>query len=57
MTDDQKLYEAAKLLVSANRCATCEHNQHGVCEHFGPVPDEHLYKPNWCEKYMVLIPF
>jgi hypothetical protein len=57
MTDDQKLYEAAKLLVSANRCATCEHHQKGVCEFFGPVPDEHLYKPNWCEKYMVLIPF
>lgn len=57
MTDDQKLYEAAKLLVSAQRCATCEHHRNGVCEHFGEVPPEHLYKPNWCEQYMVLIPF
>ena len=57
MTDDQKLYEAAKLLASAQRCATCEHHRNGVCEHFGEVPPEHLYKPNWCEKYMVLIPF
>lgn len=61
-TDHKALYHAAVTLVQSKRCATCEHYQANASEaactvYECDIPDEHIYQPNECEKYLVNIPF
>jgi hypothetical protein len=53
-TDELKKISA---FLGKPRCITCEEfGPHG-CSQFGAIPDEYLYKPNECKKYMLKIPF
>ena len=63
MTDKQA-YEAAlseygrvKAFIDKPRCVNCDNFSKGECGHYGPVPEEHQYKPTDCERWMYQIPF
>jgi hypothetical protein len=50
-------YDKIKAFLDRPRCINCDNYLNGVCEHYGPVPEEHWYTPNDCDKWEANLPF